>query len=343
MKQRVIVTSVLFMVMAIVPPAQSAPRDLASLRKAADAFAAQSKPGSKLWRIDLTGSYDGGSFQIQKGEFHYFLLAKGSVDLLSAIVTSLEGMHLPQVKPGNDGQTLGIIEVEKWQMTPVPGNVRSPDDVLRRLNRPLRGEPGRGLIYLKLVQVGSPADSSRSNLQFRWVGNPLGVGAPDALFFARTAPHSKWIWWTVVEQDRPYPGCVPGLGACQRVREYIYIDAITGNAASHCRGPSESPIPCEEHARPHMKPEPDSLLGVTGTVKSYSAQRLVIVTDRDMSISLRKGTEMAFVLSHPHLQSLSLQGGDSVTIRYEKQPGQMIVHEIIFLRSEIPGISKPGR
>jgi hypothetical protein len=234
MKQRVVLTSVLFfLVMAIVPPAQSAPRDLASLRKAADAFAAESKPGSKLWRIDLTGSYTGGSFQIQEGEFHYFLLAKGNVDLLSAIVTSLEGMHLLQVSPGNDGKTLRIIEVEKWQMTPVPGNVRSPDDVLRRLNRPLRGEPGRGLIFLKLVQIGSPEDSSRSNLQFRWAGNPLGVGAPDALFFARTAPHSKWI--------------------------------------------------------------------------------------------------------------LRLQSGDSVTIRYEKQPGQMIAHEIIFLRSETPGRRTPPR
>jgi hypothetical protein len=92
-----------------------------------------------------------------------------------------------------------------------------------------------------------------------------------------------------------------------------------------------------------MKTDPDSLLGVTGTVKSYSAQRLVIVTDRDMSISLRKGTEMAFVLSRPHHQSLSLQSGDSVTIRYEKQPGQMIAHDIIFIRSEIPAVSKPGR
>ncbi len=100
MKQRFIIISVLFMTMAIVPPAQSAPRDYASFRKAADAFAAKGRPGSKLWRIDLTGSYSGGSLQIQAGEFHYFLLGAPSVfsptglDLDRATVTSLEGMYL---------------------------------------------------------------------------------------------------------------------------------------------------------------------------------------------------------------------------------------------------------
>jgi hypothetical protein len=85
-----------------------------------------------------------------------------------------------------------------------------------------------------------------------------------------------------------------------------------------------------------MKTQPDSLLGVTGTVRSFSAERLVIVTDRDMSLSLRKGTEMAFLLSQPYLQGLSLQSGDLVTIRYEEQSGKMIAHEIILRPSERP-------
>jgi hypothetical protein len=338
MRRRVIVIFVLFLVVAIVPPAQSAPRDFASIRKAADAFAAQSKPGSKLWRIDLTGSYDGASFQIQEGEFHYFLLAKGDVDLFSAKVKSLEGMHLPQIDRGKYGMDF---RVEEWQTTPVPGNVRSPDDVLRRLNRPIRGEPGRGLIYLKLVQAGSAlANSPRRLGQWNLLADALGVRRADVLFFARTAPHGQWIWWTVVEQDRP-PGSVPRLGTRRRVQEYIYqeyiyVDAVTGKATSHRRGPGPNRIPCKEEARSSMKTQPDSLLGVTGTVRSFSAERLVIVTDRDMSLSLRKGTEMAFLLSQPYLQGLSLQSGDLVTIRYEEQSGKMIAHEIILRPSERP-------
>src|SRR3982074_3490841 len=138
MNRRFLLISVLFMVMALVPPEQSAPRDYASVRKAADTFAEKSQPGSKLWRIDLTGSYDGGSLQIQEGEFHYFLLGKPStsspspsgLDLLSAKVKSLEGMHLPQIDRGSDSETLGLHVVEKWQMAPVPGNILSPDDAL---------------------------------------------------------------------------------------------------------------------------------------------------------------------------------------------------------------------
>ena len=336
------------MVMAIVPPAQSAPRDYASLRKAADAFAATSKPGSKLWRIDLTGSYDGGSLQIQEGEFHYFLLGKPStfsptgLDLLSAQVKSLEGMHLPQIDRGSDS-ILGMGGVEKWQLAPVPGNILSPDDALRRLNRPLRGDPyhgrisaearragHRGLLDLKLVQVGAAvADSSRNGTQWQSLADALGVRRGDVDFFARTAPVGKWIWWTVVEQDRPYPGSNPrGPGTPRRVRESIYIDAVSGKATSHCQGPSPSPIPCQEEAAPGIQPREESLLGVTGEVKSASAGRLVIVTDRDMSATLRKGTEMTFELNQPHLRSFNLQSGDYVTIRYEKQSGRMIAHEI---------------
>jgi hypothetical protein len=351
MNRRFLLISVLFMVMAIVPPAQSAPRDYASLRKAADAFAEKSQPGSKLWRIDLTGSYDGGSLQIQEGEFHYFLLGKPStsspspsgLDLLSAKVKSLEGMHLPQIDRGSDSETLGLHVVEKWQMAPVPGNILSPDDALRRLNRPLRGDPyhvrisaearragHRGLLDLKLVQVGAAvADSSRNMTQWGSLADALGVRRGDVDVFARTAPLGKWIWWTVVEQDRPYPGSDPrGPGTPRRVREYIYIDAVSGKATSHCQGPSPSPIPCQEEAAPGIPPRADSLLGVTGEVKSASAGRLVIVTDRDMSASLRKGTEMTFELNQPHLRSFNLRSGDYVTIKYENQSGRMIAHEI---------------
>jgi len=69
---------------------------------------------------------------------------------------------------------------------------------------------------------------------------------------------------------------------------------------------------------------------VTGQVKSASAGRLIIVTDRDISASLRKGTVMTFELNQPHLQSINFQSGEFVTINYETQSGRMLPHEISF-------------
>jgi hypothetical protein len=312
MNRRLVVICVLFTTVAIVPPAQSAPRDYASLRKAADAFAAQSKPGSKLWRVDLTGSYRSGSLQIQQGEFHYFLWTKAGLDMLRLQVKSLEGMYLPQVESRTDT----IQEVQKWQMTPVPGNILSPDDALRRLNRPLPDDPYGAVLRLNLVQTSAAlADYSWASVR------TLGTSMDVDIFFFKTSPLGKWIWWTVVKQDRPLLG---------RVHEYIYIDAVTGKATSACQGPRTGLIPCQAEAQPGIQPGSASLLMVTGQVKSASAGRLVIVTDRDMSVSLRRGTAMTFELNQPHLQSINFQSGDLVTIHYENQSGRMIPHEISF-------------
>ena len=311
MNRRFVVICVLFMTLAIMPPAQSAPHDYASLRKAADTFASQSKPGSKLWRVDLTGSYRSGSLQIQEGEFHYFMWTKDGLDMLRLRVKSLEGMYLPQVESRTDT----VQEVQKWQMAAVPGNILSPDDALRRLNRPLPGDPLR----LNLVQTGTAlADYSWASLRTLFTS----MGTVGDLFFYKTSPVGKWIWWTVVKQDRyriGYP-----------VQEYIYIDAVTGKATSACMRSSAGLIPCQAEAQPGIQPRPASLLMVTGQVKSASAGRLVIVTDRDMSLSLRKGTVMTFELNQPHLQSINFQSGDLVTINYENQSGRMIPHEISF-------------
>lgn len=235
MRQSLIVIAALFLTMAIVPAARSAPRDYASLRKAADSFAARSKPGSKLWRVDLSGSYSGGSLQIQEGEFHYFLSTKDATDLLRVHVSSLEGMHLPQV------EQRPWFQPEVWQMVPVPANALSPDDALRRLKRQLRGDPQRRLIQLNLIQAGAAlADGPGNRFQWGLLADAMGVRRPDMDFFAKTAPLGKWIWWTVETQDRPYPGSDPrGPGTPQRVREFIYIDALTGSATSHCKGPTK--------------------------------------------------------------------------------------------------------
>lgn len=308
--RRFIVNWVLFMTVAIVPPAQSAPSDYASLRKAADAFAAQNLPGSKLWRVDLTGSYRSGSLQIREGDFRYFLSAKdGFWDLLRVQMISREGYPL---EVHSDRHLVDDSRVQEWQMTPAPGNILSPDDALRRLNRPLPGDP----LSLNLVQTGTLAAYSSAPLS-TWLTSMGTLGE----FFYKTSPLGKWIWWTWVEQAPPRP---------YRVHEFIYIDAVTGKATSACQRFSAGLIPCQAEGQPGIQPGSASLLMVTGQVKSASAGRLVIVTDRDMSVSLRKGTVMTFELNQPHLQSINFQTGDLVTIRYETQSGRMIPYEISF-------------
>lgn len=68
----------------------------------------------------------------------------------------------------------------------------------------------------------------------------------DLDFFLQTAPENRWVWWTIVAQDRPSPGSDPrGIGRPGPVTEWIYIDATTGESVSHCRGASPDPIPCQ--------------------------------------------------------------------------------------------------
>jgi hypothetical protein len=337
-----------FLMTAFGGKAEGVSQDFASLRKAADAYALKDKPGSKLWRIDVTASYENGSLEILEEVFYYFYEQQVDLGAMRVHVLPLEGMHLPKVE-GRDWQRQSV---EKWQTTPVPANVLSPEEALRRLNRKiprdpyrspmglLQGNRYRGLFDLKLVQVGAAiADSSRTQVQWNVLASAMGVRG-DMGFFARTAPHNRWVWWTIVEQDRPDPASNPkGVGKPLRVMEYIYIDAITGKAESHCHGARSSPIPCQPDAQQPVrsKSRTGPLLMASGEVKSASADRLVIITDRNMSVSLRKGTELTFDLTQPHLQRLRLQSGDRVTVKYEKEGNRLVATEINLRPSERPG------
>jgi hypothetical protein len=263
------IVAVMFCSWVIGTAALSAPADFPSLRKAADDFAAKAKPGFNLLKVELTASNARKSLQINDGDFHYFgpidkmtyrvpgvTTRIGDMQMLRVLVRPLEGAHYPKVV--GDPYQLPIDE-GVWQMTPVPRNILSAEDAIRRLNRDIPGDPyrrprvgaphdpnRRDLFELKLVQIGD-ARTASSRDQFKWVGMSAAFGfrANQAEFFAKTGPLGKWIWWTRVEQDRPDPAADRRrAGTPRRVSEYIYIDAVTGKAESHCHGADWKPIAC---------------------------------------------------------------------------------------------------
>jgi hypothetical protein len=342
MKRKKMALGMLFLVFIVATPALAAPQDFVSLRKAADTLAQASQPGAKLSRINVTASYESGALAIHETVFYYIYEQPQGFNGMAVHVLPLEGMQLPKVEQ----RAWQPKYVEKWQMTPVPGNLLAPEEALRRLNRTLPADPYRsptgllkpgryhGLFDFRLIQADvSLGDSSRNHFQWTVLAEAMGMKSGHVThFFSRTAPPGRWVWWTVVEQGRPYPGADPRqAGTPRRVQEYIYIDAVTGAVTSHCTGPRGF-VPCEMGPQPPTKP--GSVLMVSGEVKSMSAQQLVIVTDRNKSVSLREGTEMTFDLTQPHLQNLNLQKGDLVTIGYEDQSGRMTVHTINLRPSE---------
>jgi hypothetical protein len=268
-KRTKIVCGFLCLVCAVAGQALSAPGDFASLREAADAFARKERAGFKLLKVDLTASHQDAQLQIHGSEFYYFgaiekLAGKlpgvttrvGDMELLRVRVRLLEGMHLPKIE--SEPSKISIDE-DAWEMMAVPTHIVSPEEAIWRLHRTMPGDPYRGpkpglpayrdrpdLFDLKLVKIGD-ARSASARERFRWAGlsSFFGFARPRDEFFARTGPLGKWIWWTRVEQDRPDPASNPkGVGKPRRVMEYIYIDALTGTAESHCHGADSQPIGC---------------------------------------------------------------------------------------------------
>jgi hypothetical protein len=256
-------------VFTVVGQALSAPGDFASLRTAADDVARKASAGFKLLKVDLTASHQDVHLQIYGSEFYYFgAIAKlagripgvttrvGDLELLRVRVRRLEGIPLPHIE--SEPSKIAIDE-EAWEMTAVPTRIISPEEVIQRLNRTIPGDPYRGpkpglpayrerpdLFELKLVKIGD-ARAASARERFRWAGLSafFGFARPRDEFFVRTGPVGKWIWWTRVEQDRPDPASNPqGVGKPRRVMEYIYIDALTGQAESHCHGADAKPIGC---------------------------------------------------------------------------------------------------
>jgi hypothetical protein len=258
----------LVLAVTIATPAFASP-DFASLRKVADTSAAKEAPGFRLVRVHLTASHPETALEIHDSEFHYF----GPVEPLDAripgVTTRVGDMPMLRVlvrpaalgqSPKVEGQRYKIpLDKAAWTMAPVPANILSPEDVVRRLKRQIPGDPHRSpraglagdrsrrdLFDLKLVRVGDDR-AAASRTSFTWAGlsTAFGFRAQQAEFFARTGPLGKWTWWTVIEHQRADPASDPRrAGTPRRVLEYIYVDATTGNAESHCHGADQRPIRC---------------------------------------------------------------------------------------------------
>ncbi len=177
--------------------ARSALADYTSIRKAADAFAAKKDPAFTLWRVDLIGSDREGSPQITEGEFHYFRpLPDQDLAVLGVHVRMLEGMYLPEVSESAYMGSTDLPEIigsltrsspplAEWKLpnvkpTPVPPNLRSPEEILRRLQG-RRTEQG---FFLKLLDTRYTLTIGRgvSNITF---GHVLGMRSQDWGFFNR--------------------------------------------------------------------------------------------------------------------------------------------------------------
>lgn len=324
--------------------------DFAAARKATDAFARQSDPEAKLWRVDARASLAGGAPEVVGYVFHY-------------VYRHSQGMGAMALQPTPAGVThargaLVFATMEPWQTAPLPGTIRAPETILRELQRGLpsalaqeptaagRADPSRpGAFGITLLYAGAELASSERN-QFQWtsLGRMLGVPFRDMQFFARTAPSGRWIWWTAVTLDRPDPRTDPrAAGRPARVSQFFYVDALTGKIETHCLGPVSGPVSCEAvdstpptagaaPPGPVARPAPPAprrgVLMATGRVTSFSGARLVLVTDRDASTSPPKGTELSFVVNQRHLQALKLQQGDLVWVRYEERGSRLLATEI---------------
>jgi len=329
--------------------AHAAAMDFASARKATDAFARQKDPDAKLWRVDARASLAGGAPEVLDYVFHY-------------VYRHSQGMGTLALQPTPAGVTHARVpnvdSMEPWQTAPLPGTIRAPDAILRELQRVLpsalarepravgRSDPSQpGAFRITLLYAGAELASGERN-QFQWnaLGRTLGVPPRDMQFFARTAPSGRWIWWTAVTLDRPDPATNPrGIGGPARVSQFFYVDALTGKIETYCLGPVSGPVSCDAVAStpppaaasppgPVARPAPPAprrgVLMAVGRVTSFSGARLVVVTDRDASVSLPRGTELSFVVNQPHLQALKLQSGDLVWIRYEERGSQLLATEI---------------
>ena len=95
-----------------------------------------------------------------------------------------------------------------------------------------RGDPG-GVrhrsedwrLHVQLIKVGAGYSAGLPPLSPTWRLGDGSFGRDP--FFNETAPKGKWVWWTMTQH--------PGAGGEQL--EYIYVDAVTGEATSSCGEP----------------------------------------------------------------------------------------------------------
>jgi hypothetical protein len=212
------------------------PVDFGALRAKADALAAKQSSSFKLHQVETDLEFPGGAQRIKEAEFHYFQPVprdgRWTWEELRVIVRT------PRKLIGGEsrGSIMGSRSVfEDAVPTPAPSNMMTPEKAVALLNRGPMSSPrpegpdrdrSRWTLSVQLIQTGAKY----------WAGRPLRVPAVqtgekgtylEEPFFVKTAPRGKWVWWTVAQH------AVPG-SRYKYIYEYIYMDAVTGRASSHC-------------------------------------------------------------------------------------------------------------
>jgi hypothetical protein len=222
------------------------PIDFISLRKKADAMAARQHSSFKLHQVEIVFEFPSGTPRIDHADFHFFQPAPSGSgprweELTIGVATPVKGVYRGWM-PGHISG--GRSRFDDPRPSPAPAHIIAPEEALRRLNRgPLTS---RNQLKVQLYHVGAKY----------WTGtvgwapsNEVFTGhhgrPTEEPFFVKTAPRGKWVWWTVAHHD--VPG-TRGVAAGTRY-EYIYMDAVTGNASSHCaEQPTQNtplvPVPC---------------------------------------------------------------------------------------------------
>ena len=234
------------------PLAANEPVDFTSLRKKADVMAARQHSSFKLHQVEIEFGFPSDTPRINQVNFHYFRPVPrafaGSQSEWEELKVYVDNNPWWPKNRGIMGEKGGTIDDPR--PNPAPAHILAPEDALRRLNRgPMSSPVPEGpdkkgsrwwTLSVQLLQIGTKY----------WAGNPGPTGYPyvgeggseiytEQPFFVKTAPPGKWVWWTITQH------VVPG-----RRYEYIYIDAVTGKATSHCAEQPAGyntplvPVPC---------------------------------------------------------------------------------------------------
>jgi hypothetical protein len=242
------------------------PIDFVSLRKKADDLAARQQSNFKLHQAEV--EFASGTLRLNQVNFHYFhpTPAGGATSKWERLQVNVNtggkvttGKTVRSSYPGTIGASRQAFSYPL--PTAAPANIINPVDAVRRLNRgPLtspfsspsyRKDPSEWKLHVQLIRVGAQYMAGTVTLsppgpgRIRWIERAIQPSIHDP-FFKQTAPAGQWVWWTVA-QHTDTPG--------ERY-EYIYMDASTGNATSHCAEPSGPrdatvavPVPCAPAAK----------------------------------------------------------------------------------------------
>jgi hypothetical protein len=219
--------------------AVDAPIDFATLRQKADAMAASQSPAFKLHQVEV--ELASSTLRIEEAVFHYSRgapprggPASGWEEIAVHVWTPRTiGAGRTYTRPG---KIMGVhSEFSDPRPTPAPAGVLAPDEAIRRLNRePLPAPSSSGIsrdvkswrLHVQLINVGAAYSAGLPGLAPTWREGEGSFGGRDA-FFNDTAPKGTWVWFTITQH--------PNVGGEQL--EYVYIDAVTGRATSHCGEP----------------------------------------------------------------------------------------------------------